>query len=176
MFKMIQNKKGFTLIELMIVVAIIGILAAIAIPNFLKYQAKSKQSEAKVNLKAIFTSETSYFSEQNSYGLLAIVNFAPTGTPRYSLAVGTATGGATTAAESGAVTGSPSPGTYATALAAGANSFCPGNVPVANGFTTSGAAAPGFTATAWAKISNLSWNDEWQTNDQNNLCNGMQGY
>jgi len=67
MFKRLQEKKGFTLIELMIVVAIIGILAAIAIPNFLKYQAKSKQSEAKTNLKGIFTAEIAYFGEQNKY-------------------------------------------------------------------------------------------------------------
>jgi type IV pilus assembly protein PilA len=67
MFKLIHSKKGFTLIELMIVVAIIGILAAIAIPNFLKYQAKSKQSEAKTNLKGVFTSETAYFGEVNAY-------------------------------------------------------------------------------------------------------------
>src|SRR5512143_2731913 len=79
MFKFMHNRKGFTLIELMIVVAIIGILAAIAIPNFLKYQAKSKQSEAKTNLKGIFTSETSYFSEANKYGAFDTVNFALTG-------------------------------------------------------------------------------------------------
>src|SRR5512143_3782000 len=79
MFKFMHNRKGFTLIELMIVVAIIGILAAIAIPNFLKYQAKSKQSEAKTNLKGIFTSETSYFSEANHYGTFSQVNFALTG-------------------------------------------------------------------------------------------------
>ncbi|MBI3179248.1 MAG: prepilin-type N-terminal cleavage/methylation domain-containing protein, partial [Deltaproteobacteria bacterium] len=47
--------RGFTLIELMIVVAIIGILALIAIPNFMKFQAKAKQSEAKTNLKAYYT-------------------------------------------------------------------------------------------------------------------------
>lgn len=80
---MLRNKKGFTLIELMIVVAIIGILAAIAIPNFLKFQAKSKQSEAKTNLKGVYTAETGYFGEQNSYGTFSAVNWAPVGTSRY---------------------------------------------------------------------------------------------
>ncbi len=59
--------KGFTLIELMIVVAIIGILAAIAIPNFLKFQARAKQSEAKTNLKAYYTASKSRFAETGTY-------------------------------------------------------------------------------------------------------------
>jgi type IV pilus assembly protein PilA len=59
--------KGFTLIELMIVVAIIGILAAIAIPNFVKFQCRSKQSEAKGNLKALYTAEESYRAEYDTY-------------------------------------------------------------------------------------------------------------
>jgi type IV pilus assembly protein PilA len=83
MLKGKKGKKGFTLIELMIVVAIIGILAAIAIPNFLKFQAKSKQSEAKSNLGAIFTGELAYFGEQNRYGDFNQINWSPSGTPRY---------------------------------------------------------------------------------------------
>ena len=65
--KLLNRKKGFTLIELMIVVAIIGILAAIAIPNFLRFQLKAKTSEGKTNLAAIRTAEQSYYSEFGSY-------------------------------------------------------------------------------------------------------------
>ena len=67
MFAQLKAQKGFTLIELMIVVAIIGILAAIAIPNFLQYQMKSRQSEAKTNLQAIRTSEISFQAEKGCY-------------------------------------------------------------------------------------------------------------
>jgi type IV pilus assembly protein PilA len=61
------NEKGFTLIELMIVVAIIGILAAIAIPNFLQYQLKSKTTEAKTNLGAIKTSQMAFKAEWDGF-------------------------------------------------------------------------------------------------------------
>ena len=62
-----KSDKGFTLIELMIVVAIIGILAAIAIPNFLRFQLKAKSSEGKVNIAAIRTAEEAYVAEFGSY-------------------------------------------------------------------------------------------------------------
>ena len=63
----LRGRKGFTLVELMIVVAIIGILAAIAIPNFLQFRLKAKTSEAKSNLGAIRSTEVAYFAEWNFY-------------------------------------------------------------------------------------------------------------
>ena len=61
------NHKGFTLIELMIVVVIISILAAMAIPRFMRASVKAKQSEAKLNLKQIYTMEHAYRQEKDSY-------------------------------------------------------------------------------------------------------------
>ncbi len=72
--KKLQRSGGFTLIELMIVVAIIGILAAIAIPNFLKFQLKAKTSEGKTNIAAIRTAEESYHAE---FGLYVSANASP---------------------------------------------------------------------------------------------------
>ena len=88
MLSKLRSKKGFTLIELMIVVAIIGILAAIAIPNFLKFQAKSRTTEARTNLGAIFTGQTLYYGESSTYGTFANIGWGPTGTPRYQYVMG----------------------------------------------------------------------------------------
>jgi type IV pilus assembly protein PilA len=78
-------KQGFTLVELMIVVAIIGILAAIAIPNFIKFQARSKQTEAKANLKAIFTGQKSFYAEHDGYSTsIGDIGFAPERGNRYA--------------------------------------------------------------------------------------------
>ena len=78
------GSKGFTLVELMIVVAIIGILAAVAIPNYQKYQARARQSEAKIALAAIYTAEKSYATEQSTYsGCLNQIGYAPDGAKLY---------------------------------------------------------------------------------------------
>jgi type IV pilus assembly protein PilA len=97
----LRKQEGFTLIELMIVVAIIGILAAIAIPNFLQYQLKSRQSEAKTNLQAIKTSEVSFNAERGCYvGVAAYGVVAPvagTKTVPFTWAAGPAASAAGTA-------------------------------------------------------------------------------
>ena len=80
MFTKKNSQKGFTLIELMIVVVIIGILAALAIPRFMRATTKSKQSEAKQILKQIYTMEQAYRQEKNVYWVTGNVAGSATGT------------------------------------------------------------------------------------------------
>ena len=64
--KLRGNSQGFTLIELMIVIAIIGILAAIAIPNFISYRDKAYCSKAEVDAQNVLAALASYFSEPDN--------------------------------------------------------------------------------------------------------------
>jgi type IV pilus assembly protein PilE len=61
------NQEGFTLLELMIVVVIICILAAMAIPRFITVTSKAKQSEAKLILKQIYSNQRIYFEQFGEY-------------------------------------------------------------------------------------------------------------
>jgi len=80
----LKNDKGFSLVELMIVVAIIGVLAALAVPKFQSFQAKAKQSEAKSNLSHIYTLEQSFYGDQDKYSnLLTDIGFTLQGHIRY---------------------------------------------------------------------------------------------
>ncbi len=63
-----RRRKGFTLVEIMLVVAIIGVLAAIAVPSFQKYIYRAQRNEALTNLKGIYTTQTSFFHENGLYG------------------------------------------------------------------------------------------------------------
>lgn len=64
---LISIDDGFTLVELMIVVSLIGILSAIAISNFKKMTARAHQSEAKIQLAATYSTQKSFYVEKGSY-------------------------------------------------------------------------------------------------------------
>ena len=61
------KKRGFTLIELMIVVAIIAFLAVVSVPSFMKFLAKAKRAEAYMNLSSIYAAQKAYFAEHGKY-------------------------------------------------------------------------------------------------------------
>jgi len=65
MLQRLRNPKGFTLIELMIVIAIIGILAAIAIPNFISYRNKAYCSQAEADAQSVAAALSDYYSDPN---------------------------------------------------------------------------------------------------------------
>lgn len=141
-----KSAKGFTLIELMIVVAIIGILAAIAIPNFLKFQAKARQSEAKSNLAAVFTAETAYFSEYSAYGdTFDLINWGPSGTNKYAYRL---------------FTSDDIPVTASGLTAAAVTTCVAAATPIND-----------FTACALSNIDNDPTEDWWSINDDKALVN-----
>lgn len=156
-----SKQAGFTLIELMVVVVIVGILAAFAIPNFLRYRAKAMQAEARTNLAGIFVAELSFFTERKEFGNFTDIGFAVTGvgTNRYTYRTGLGLG-AGLGPNGGNLCGSAGNcDTIQTEVpAAGAVSFT-GGVGIA---TTSSA---GFTATAAADLDGDSTHDGWYVND-----------
>ncbi|MDZ4677888.1 MAG: prepilin-type N-terminal cleavage/methylation domain-containing protein [Oligoflexia bacterium] len=112
---MLTNQKGFSLIELMIVVAIIGILSAIAIPNYTKFQLKAKQSEAKASLSGVYTAEKSFHAEYSTFtGHFDAIGFAPDGRMNYGIGFAAAGAAPPTGAPAGTNT------CFQTATAAGA--------------------------------------------------------
>lgn len=80
----LKNEAGFSLVELMVVVAIIGILASLAIPSVGKYMAKARQSEAKTQLSSLYTAEKAFYAEYTAYhSMFGAVGYSPEGKLRY---------------------------------------------------------------------------------------------
>ena len=78
-FSFCCDSRGFSLVELMIVVAIIGLLSSIAVPNFRKFQARSRTTEAKLQLAAIYTAEQSFYGTYQIYpSCLSDMGYDPT--------------------------------------------------------------------------------------------------
>ena len=183
------NSEGFTLVELMVVVGIIGILATIAIPNFRKYQAKSKTTEAKIQLSSVYTSLESMLLEYDTYATcLGSAGYNPSedyATRFY----GVGFGGQNTATETtakGNGLGGCDTGTNGECSGAGCTGsgwffFRGGKLPAgvtgviqATGVTSS-ISADTFSAMAIGKIAS-SAEDKWVMNNTKKLIHDTIGY
>ncbi|RYZ83235.1 MAG: prepilin-type N-terminal cleavage/methylation domain-containing protein, partial [Proteobacteria bacterium] len=185
---------GFSLIELMIVVAIIGILASIAVPNFKKFQVKARQSEAKSQLTSLYTAEKAFEGEWTMFtGDFRNIGYSPEGKMRYN--VGFTGEGTVPVAANGFVTstnGGVAAGTlFNSAVACGqAGISCTREITTgfvaavaANATCTAGAVpanAAGvrtFNATAQSTVVALGSDrdDQWSMNQAKFLCNNQAG-
>ncbi|WP_413557815.1 type IV pilin protein [Bdellovibrio sp. HCB209] len=171
------SQAGFSLVELMVVVAIIGVLASIAVPAVNKYIAKARQSEAKTNLASLYTSEKAFYAEYTTYdSRFQAVGYSPEGQLRYN--VGFETAGPNATAANGfnnttIGTGNTLTRTYCGASGAISNgcAMLNGATGVANTLTlpASTTSQTTFTAAAGAIIhTSVATGDFW-TMDQNKL-------
>ena len=150
-----ERESGFTLIELMITVAILGILAAVAIPSFLQYQARARQSEAKISLGAIYTLEIAYFAEDARYGSIGEVRYVlSSATNRYTYRSGAA-----------GVGGGPNAGVSIMGSTQDTINASNGAI-VPEGPITAMVSLTGFTATAAGNIDADAVLDQWHVNDK----------
>ena len=176
------NNKGFSLVELMVVVAIIGILSSIAIPSINKYMAKARQSEAKSNLASIYTANKALYAEFRFYdNRFSVIGYNPEGRLRYNIGWAAAAGNCGAAAAlntnynySGAVLGP----TNTVAFCPTSNGACTVLADGQQAITGSGmvcAANMTFTAGARGRISSSANTDSWIIDHNKTLTNPVDG-
>ena len=169
----------------MVVVAIIGILSAVAIPNFKKYQAKAKTSEAKLELASLYSIETAAMADYDHYGTcVSDLGYSATGRGYYRVGFSAAssanaqirTGGGTCSD----TTFHTVPSTHLTVKGTKATASKITTADATNGFSTLPAVATNgstFTAGAIGKISpDTTKFDAWTINQNKALSNQRVGY
>ena len=149
----LRKSKGFTLIELMVVVAIIGILAAVAVPKFLAFLSRARKSEARTTLTGIYNAEEAYMAEYEWYGgtgaadtfTLWRIGFSPAG----AIDIFNTIGGTTqlTCAPGSGTSCPPASATYDSGISGGA--------------TPEGTGPHGFTYAMSGNIDTDSYEDLW---------------
>lgn len=191
-FSRLKQNKGFSLVELMVVVAIIGILSAVAVPSVNKYMAKARQTEAKANLSMYYGANKVFFTE---YGIFdtnfATIGFKPEGRMRYN--VGHTVNGADGATlTSFGYTAGIGPGidnintrTHCKnnlGVGGKANNACRSTPEAAASPAVAGGCAPAinrtasFTACAAGRITNRAGLfDSWEINQEKTLRNRIDG-
>jgi type IV pilus assembly protein PilA len=190
-FSYFLKNEAFSLVELMVVVAIIGILTSIAVPSYQKYQARARQIEAKANLANIYTAENSFSVDQSTFSLcLANIGYAPTSTNAMYYAVGfNATAAAATCGplgNSSCLGYSGYTSTLVSCIIGSASSYwnaslrvnAPGtaagastNLPISANVTNS----TNFVAGAAGNISRSSVYDIWTIDSSNTMVNTISG-
>jgi len=191
---LVKNERGFTLVELMVVVAIIGILSAIAVPNFKKYQAKAKQSEAKIQLAAAYNAEIGASADYDTYATCLIdlgYEVPPKGyywvgfSAHDGGTAGTVTQRSGACAATVAVTITPSGFTYAVSPLTILTANNAGALIAATNLTPGGSYQPipsasVFTAVALGNISSTNTvvtdYDKWVITQSKSLVNVKRGY
>lgn len=149
----ILSREGFTLIELMVTVAIVGILAAIAVPTFQRFQSKAHRAEMKSNLGGIYIAQEAYYQENTRYGSFMETGFVLSGISNRFSYRSPATGG-----------------TGGSSNTVGVDVFHPRGGTVNSDNTIVASAATigpaSFTATATGNIDTDGTIDQWHINDK----------
>lgn len=195
--KVLRGNAGFTLVELMVAVGITGALSAVAVPNYLKYVAKSRQGEAKIALSAIYVSEKQFGTEFSYYtACLNKAGFVPQGDRYYAIGFNGTAAGLSKCGSDGAqpcnnissslnCTSAPVGFTYPAQLKVGASTLpsesdlaYSATYPSATGGTTTtmtGVGKVAFSVGAAGSVSNGSVLDRWFINSNKTLINIQSG-